>query len=120
MLIKRGLYATALENAKLLLGFNLADPTGVLMCIDYIAIKAGLYTYVQVCNCFTSSSRHTSINICQILKASLSLCAVTSQNHLLALACRQSVTGSDVKLAPASAGQLLTDAGPGSGAGVCV
>ena len=64
MLIKRGLYATALENAKLLLGFNLADPTGILMCIDYIAIKAGLYNFVKVRSCFTSPSGRTGVNVC--------------------------------------------------------
>ena len=46
--MRRGLYTTALENAKLLLSFNLEDPAGVLMCIDYIALKAGNYTFIQV------------------------------------------------------------------------
>jgi hypothetical protein len=50
-LVRRGLYTTALENAKLLLTFNLADPAGVLTCIDYIAIKAGNYPFIQVPIC---------------------------------------------------------------------
>ena len=47
-LSRRGLHATALEYAKLLLGLDPQDPKGVLFCIDYLAIRAQQFQYLQV------------------------------------------------------------------------
>ena len=47
-LSRRGLHGTALEYAKLLLGLDPTDPRGVLFCIDYLAIRAGQYSFLQV------------------------------------------------------------------------
>ena len=38
-LTRRGCHKTALECSKLLLGFDHADPMGVLCCIDYFALR---------------------------------------------------------------------------------
>ena len=47
-LSRRGLHATALEYAKLLLGLDPTDPKGVLFCIDYLAIRAQQYKFLAV------------------------------------------------------------------------
>ena len=47
-LSRRGLHGTALEYAKLLLGLDPTDPRGVLFCIDYLAIRAGQYSFLKV------------------------------------------------------------------------
>ena len=47
-LSRRGLHGTALEYAKLLLGLDPSDPKGVLFCIDYLAIRAHQYKFLQV------------------------------------------------------------------------
>ncbi|DBA78426.1 hypothetical protein WJX79_008278 [Trebouxia sp. C0005] len=46
-LSRRGLHGTALEYAKLLLGLDPGDPTGVLFCIDYLAIRAHQYNFLR-------------------------------------------------------------------------
>ena len=47
-LSRRGLHGTALEYAKLLLGLDPSDPKGVLFCVDYLAIRAHQYKFLQV------------------------------------------------------------------------
>lgn len=59
-LMRRGLYTTALENAKLLLSTNAltvsdvgeynsaSDCLDICLCIDYIALRAGHYTLLKV------------------------------------------------------------------------
>ena len=55
-LIKRGLYNTALENAKAMYTLNPLDPYGVLMLIDFIALKAEEYSFIEVSCMFTPFS----------------------------------------------------------------
>lgn len=48
-LSRRGLHGTALEVSKLLLTLDNRDPTGIIFCINYFAIRAHDYGFVQVC-----------------------------------------------------------------------
>ena len=47
-LSRRGLHATALEVCKLLLKLDRRDPMGAVLCINYFAIRAHDYKFVQV------------------------------------------------------------------------
>lgn len=47
-LSRRGLHTTAFEVAKLLLMLDPDDPMGVMLCIDYFALRAHAYTWLQV------------------------------------------------------------------------
>ena len=62
-LSRRGLHGTALEYAKLLLGLDPTDPRGILFCIDYLAIRAGQYKFLEVMLQPAKSSRRTA-DIC--------------------------------------------------------
>jgi hypothetical protein len=46
-LARRGLHRTALEACKLLLALNDEDPMGALCCIDYLAVRAGRYQFLE-------------------------------------------------------------------------
>ncbi|GAB4815863.1 hypothetical protein N2152v2_002909 [Parachlorella kessleri] len=46
-LSRRGLHKTALEVCKLLLALNPGDPMGALFAIDYLAVRAGRYAFLQ-------------------------------------------------------------------------
>lgn len=48
LLKRRGLYATALENAKLLFSLDHGDPESVHLFIDFLAIKAARYDFLWV------------------------------------------------------------------------
>jgi hypothetical protein len=47
-LSRKGLHTTAFEVAKLILMLDPDDPMGVMLCVDYFALRAHNYTWLQV------------------------------------------------------------------------
>lgn len=83
-LVRRGLYATALENGKLLMTLNEEDPTGITLCIDYIALRAGQYSFIQVGLPDVPHQLHLNlfINFCsRSWHASSILCIIRRSSH---------------------------------------
>ena len=49
-LSRQGLHSTALELAKLLMALDPTDPMGVFCWIDYLALRAHRFAFLQVCS----------------------------------------------------------------------
>lgn len=47
-LSRRGLHATALEVVKLALGLDPGDPLGLLLYVDYLALRAQQWDFLEV------------------------------------------------------------------------